>query len=150
MPEHGLPWRRQDVSIIGVTNGNGGQAELTLPMLEGQLLLPRFITLSHNGNAGLCMFALSHHLTHANLPNGNISVIDDPTIWIWHRLDAVSPTTVRLDLRDWGVELAGPQTFLVHNQLGGTNDFIMQMHYDVKKVGDLEWAANARVTSFED
>jgi len=94
------------------------------------------------------VLALSHQ--RDNVAPANVrSTYADPTIWLSQNAGDNSGTWA-WDLRGLGMELAGPQAWLVFNGSGATRQFGMSMWYRSRRVGLIEWANLAHVTSFEE
>ena len=134
-----------------VANGVAGVTELPLPMLEGVVIVPKALLFTYGvaapANAAM---GLSHWRDHTGWTNTHSSVQQDITAWIRRSFGTRDVAYWEADPRAIEIELAGPQSFLVFNSDGATEDFACTMWYDVKRVSSITWAALARRTSFED
>jgi len=126
---------------------------LPLPNIPGLLIIPDRIkvvlALGRVTTDGIT-FGLSHNtgLVVGEINEGQNSFLNS---WWWHHweVDLGEPFVLE-DLRPYRVRLAGPQTVITANA-GSVNLFWgLRLWYHTEKVGSLEWAQVASITSFED
>jgi len=132
---------------VGATSG--GVVELALPERVGQVIVP-MMAIFINDNADQTtaqLVGLNHNLSMTTPANLN-DALSDPNTWVaaGMTLDA----TRFIDVRGFGFELGGPQSFWARNEDNATRVYSVKLWYEIRRVGNVAWAAVKRATSFED
>lgn len=127
----------------------GAVSELTLPMIEGQLITPVWFTATLEFQTGSndIAFGLSHNRDIVN-PASLHDLYTEPTMWLAH--SPVPNIVWQRDLREFGIELAGPQSFVYFNGEANERTSSCMLYYTTRRVPDIQWASVANRTSFED
>lgn len=139
-------------ATVTVGNGAGVNVRLPLPFLEGRVNVPIAVKFVFGGSTpGFASMGLSHWRDHPGAVDANASFHTDDSLWsYWAVATGGVEREKIIDLRAFEIELAGPQTFVVFNGSGSSENFAVFMWYDVKVVDIVKWALIARRTSFED
>lgn len=128
---------------------SGAVIELPLPSVEGQIIIPRWITFSgqrHDTGEDIAM-GLSYYLNEA-VPTSTADLLGRPNVWLFHTFDA---PTQHWDLGGEEVFLlGGSQAFLYFNGVAAGLQATCMMYYHTATIPLIEWAAITRSTSFED
>ena len=133
--------------ILGA--GLGGVTELPLPMIEGQIVVPQFVTVTLSvDDAGNDIAAGISFNRSEPVPTTTESPLTNPAVWWWHAFGANA--SFEADMRDREFELGGPQAFWYFNGVAATRVCTLVMHYVTKQVSLARWSAIAHNTSFED
>ena len=147
-PFLGLRTAQVSTQFVGAGASN---VELALPRIEGQLIVPRFVTFQASSvNAGVDVMhvELSHYLNRSSNNGSDIGNMFDESTWLTHHFGPEH--TVRYGMLDTGIVLAGPQLFCVYSSNGNQRGFMCTMLYETRTVAPIVWAAVAGNTSYED
>ena len=138
-------------SLEQIANATGAVRELPLPQIEGLLILPRVITfgvdLMTGANRLACGLSYNRDVT---APAISADIMAEQSVWLFNVFSLNGNHTLHLDVRNLELELAGPQAFVMFNGEASARTLAVIMWYDTKQVAEIEWAAVANRTSYED
>lgn len=146
-----LPGVRRAHANFGVAANSGGVTRLRLPKIDGQVLIPVFLsvlitTAAAGDDNSSHVVGLSHYLDHP-VPT-MADFLSDTNLWVVGQSNGTD--RILIDLRPYGVRLAGPQRIVVRQESANAHDYRFDFYYQAETVNLIEWARTARATSFED
>jgi len=125
--------------------------ELALPMIERLVLVPTFVQFSISTQPSDSVFVgLSHHRDLPALTNGAFDPWNQENVWIHHNFGPQAELSILFDLRDYGIEIAGPQRFIGFSNAAGNVNANVRLWFDSRMTELIRWSAIAKATSFED
>lgn len=136
--------------VMQVNPGAGNRASLRLPMIEGTAMRVHGVQfLSNTQYTANSLFVLSHQRDRVAPAGTTFTEWDDASNWWIEQMNSASLVTVYRDLTGLDIMLAGPQTFAVFNNEGGTLTCGCRLFYERLTIPVTEWSGLAQATSFE-
>jgi len=140
---------RRARAIVTVAAGLGGNVELTLPQIDGQLHYPvRIQVVVDPIVSGEDVVCSLNHRRDPSVASSSLDVFDDVGVWAIFGMSEQANHFRQYTSREF--PLGGPQTFRVWNGGAATKNFVVIMEYETRKVNVIQWANEVVRTSFEE
>lgn len=149
-----MPDEHVTVITPGLVNGNSQNTRLPFPDIPGRVYKIVAVNAVRGGGALLSdgdqwMVGISHQLdpTLANDPDDFISELEEGDN-IWWAADLIPHASI-FDSLPVAVEVAGPQSIIVHNGSGATTGGRITVYYTIGRISIPRWSLLKTLTSFE-